>query len=86
MVSTETPEAAGIVGDIDSALPRFQEAIRLAQLQGNTDGSSMIRGNVAINLAQSDRYLADREYARTPGTASPLMGPERQVMFSVWTS
>jgi hypothetical protein len=61
MVSTGTPEAAGIVGDIDRALPHFREAIRLRELLGNTYGAAIIRGNVTITIAQYDRYLDDRE-------------------------
>jgi tetratricopeptide (TPR) repeat protein len=50
-------------GDIDRALHHWREAIRYQELQGNTYGAAQTRGNIALALAQSGRFLDARDYA-----------------------
>lgn len=51
------------VGDPDSALEHYREAIRYDELQGNLYKAAIIRYNVAVSLTEADRFADALEYA-----------------------
>lgn len=52
------------VGNLDLALPHYREAIRYTEATGNFYQVGIIRGNVALALAQSGRFADALDYAQ----------------------
>jgi Tfp pilus assembly protein PilF len=52
------------IGQLDAALPRYQEAIRLDDRAGNNYGAAQTRYNVALARLEADRRADALDYAR----------------------
>jgi tetratricopeptide (TPR) repeat protein len=53
----------GEAGDLDSALPHYQKAIRYEEAQGKLFEANQIRNNVAVHLASAGRFADALAYA-----------------------
>lgn len=51
------------MGDINRALPHYQDAIRYTEATGNYYQAGQFRFNVALALAQNGRFPDARDYA-----------------------
>ena len=58
-----SPTASGIAGDLDRALPHYQDAIRYMERAGNVYDAARGRFNVAVALARAGRLTDARAYA-----------------------